>query len=176
MRVKHSRFLLLGLFFCAVANLWTPLFAADVSPADRQTKSGLESFQRGDFEQAALNWTEASQLYERAGEIRRQSEALVYLSQANQALGRYKEAGQKSRVSSQPSRKSRRSYTSSLCPRCARKSLHRHRSSRNGPQKFERGASDRKRSEQSGSFGHDPQQFGKHASGAKKIPRSGRRL
>ena len=93
MRVKHSRFLLLGLLFCAIANLWTPLFAADLSPADRQTKSGLESFQRGDFEQAALSWTEASQLYERGGEIRRQSETLVYLSQANQALGRYKEAG-----------------------------------------------------------------------------------
>src|SRR5690242_10324465 len=94
MRIKPSRFFLTGLLFCAVANLWTPLFAADVSPADRQTKSGLESYQRGDFEQAALNWTEASQLYERAGEVRRQSEALVYLSQANQALGRYKEAGQ----------------------------------------------------------------------------------
>jgi len=94
MRVQHSRFFLLGLLFCAVANLWSPLFAADVSPADRQTKSGLESFQRGDFEQAALSWTEASRLYERGGEIRRQSEALVYLSQANQALGRYKEAGE----------------------------------------------------------------------------------
>jgi CHAT domain-containing protein/Tfp pilus assembly protein PilF len=94
MRIKPSRFFLTGLLFCAVANLWTPLFAADVSPADRQTKSGLESYQRGDFEQAALNWTEASQLYERAGDVRRQSEALVYLSQANQALGRYKEAGQ----------------------------------------------------------------------------------
>jgi CHAT domain-containing protein len=93
MHVKHSRFFLLGLLFCAVANLWTPLFAADVSPADRQTKSGLESFQRGEFEQAALSWTEASQLYERGGELKRQSEALVYLSQANQALGRYTEAG-----------------------------------------------------------------------------------
>ncbi len=93
MRVKHSRFLLLGLLFCAVANLWTPLFAAEVSPADRQTKIGLELFQRGDFEQAALSWTEAAQLYERSGEKRRQSEALVYLSQANQALGRYTEAG-----------------------------------------------------------------------------------
>lgn len=93
MRVKHSRFLLLGLLFCAVADFWSPLFAAEVSPADRQTKIGLELFQRGDFEQAALSWTEASQLYERGGEIRRQSEALVYLSQANQALGRYKEAG-----------------------------------------------------------------------------------
>ena len=93
MRVKHSRFLLLGLLFCAVADFCSPLFAAEVSPADRQIKIGLELFQRGDFEQAALSWTEASQLYERSGEIRRQSEALVYLSQANQALGRYKEAG-----------------------------------------------------------------------------------
>ena len=93
MRVKHSRFLLLGLLFCAVADFWSPLFAAEVSPADRQIKIGLELFQRGDFEQAALSWTEAAQLYERGGEIRRQSEALVYLSQANQALGRYKEAG-----------------------------------------------------------------------------------
>jgi CHAT domain-containing protein/outer membrane protein assembly factor BamD (BamD/ComL family) len=93
MRVKHSRFLLLGLLFCAVADFCSPLFAAEVSPADRQTKIGLELFQRGDFEQAALSWTEAAQLYERGGEIRRQSEALVYLSQANQALGRYKEAG-----------------------------------------------------------------------------------
>ena len=93
MRVKHSRFLLLGLLFCAVADFWSPLFAAEVSPADRQIKIGLELFQRGDFEQAALSWTEAAQLYERSGEKRRQSEALVYLSQANQALGRYKEAG-----------------------------------------------------------------------------------
>ncbi len=93
MRVKHSRFLLLGLLFCAVADFCSPLFAAEVSPADRQIKIGLELFQRGDFEQAALSWTEAAQLYERGGEIRRQSEALVYLSQANQALGRYKEAG-----------------------------------------------------------------------------------
>lgn len=93
MRVKHSRFLLLGLLFCAVADFCSPLFAAEVSPADRQTKIGLELFQRGDFEQSALSWTEAAQLYERSGEKRRQSEALVYLSQANQALGRYKEAG-----------------------------------------------------------------------------------
>ena len=57
MRIKPSRFFLTCLLFCAVANLWTPLFAAGVSPADRQTKSGLESFQRGEFEQAPLSWT-----------------------------------------------------------------------------------------------------------------------
>jgi CHAT domain-containing protein/Tfp pilus assembly protein PilF len=93
MPVNHSRFLLLGFLFCCVVRFWSPLFAAEVSPADRQTKIGLELFQRGDFEQAALNWTEASQIYERGGEIKRQSEALVYLSQANQALGGYTEAG-----------------------------------------------------------------------------------
>ena len=175
MRVKHSRFLLLGLFFCAVANLWTPLFAADVSPADRQTKSGLESFQRGDFEQAALNWTELLSYTSAQARYGVSPKRWFTYHRPTKLWVDTRKPGKIS-VSSQPSRKSRRSYTSSLCPRCARKSLHRHRSSRNGPQKFERGASDRKRSEQSGSFGHDPQQFGKHASGAKKIPRSGRRL
>src|SRR5690242_6710157 len=93
MRIMHYRFLIVGLLVNAIANFWTPLLAADVSPADRQTKIGLESFQRGDFEQAASSWTEASQLYEREGDIRRQCETLIYLSEANQALGRYKEAG-----------------------------------------------------------------------------------
>ena len=93
MRIMHCRFLVVGLLFSVIVNFWNPLLAAEVSPADRQTKMGLESFQRGDFEQAASSWTEASQLYEREGEIRRQCETLIYLSQANQALGRYMEAG-----------------------------------------------------------------------------------
>ena len=93
MRVMHCRFLVVGLLFSVIVNFWNPLLAAEVSPADRQSNMGLESFQRGDFEQAASSWTEASQLYEREGEIRRQCEMLIYLSQANQALGRYKEAG-----------------------------------------------------------------------------------
>ena len=67
----HCRFLVVGLLFSVIVNFWNPLLAAEVSPADRQTKAGLESFQRGDFEQAASSWTEASQLYEREGEIRR---------------------------------------------------------------------------------------------------------
>ena len=93
MRVMHCRFLVVGLLFSVIVNFWNPLLAAEVSPADRQSNMGLESFQRGDFEQAASSWTEASQLYEREGEIRRQCETLIYLSQANQALGRYMEAG-----------------------------------------------------------------------------------
>lgn len=93
MRVMHCRFLIVGLLFNTIANFSTPVLAAEVSPADRQTKMGLESLQRGDFEQAASSWTEASQLYGREGEIRQQCEALIYLSQANQALGRYTEAG-----------------------------------------------------------------------------------
>ena len=93
MRIMHYRFLIVGLLVNAIANFWTPVLGADVSPADRQTKIGLESFQRGDLEQAASSWTEASQLYEREGDIHRQCETLIYLSEANQALGRYKEAG-----------------------------------------------------------------------------------
>ena len=93
MRVMYCRFLVVGLLISAIANFSSAALAAEASPADRQTKAGLESFQRGDFEQAASSWTEASQLYEQQGEVRGQSETLIYLSEANQALGRYKEAG-----------------------------------------------------------------------------------
>jgi CHAT domain-containing protein len=89
----YYRFLIVGLLISAIANFSSAVLAAEASPADRQAKMGLESFQRGDFEQAASNWTEASQLYEQQGEVRRQSETLIYLSEANQALGRYREAG-----------------------------------------------------------------------------------
>ena len=93
MRVMHLRFLVFGLLLSSIPDFSKPLFAAEVSPAERQKQMGLEAFQRGDFEQAVLNWTEASQLYERGGDIPQQCQALVYLSQADQALGRYKEAG-----------------------------------------------------------------------------------
>src|SRR5688572_31050171 len=93
MRLMHFRLLVLGLLLSSITNFSKPLFAAEVSPTDRQTEMGLEAFQRGDFEQAVLNWTEASRLYERSGDIPQQCQALVNVSQADQALGRYKEAG-----------------------------------------------------------------------------------
>src|SRR5918995_4481055 len=93
MRLMHFRLLVLGLLLSSITNLSKPSVAAEVSPTERQTQMGLEAFQRGDFEQAILNWTEASRLYERSGDIPQQCQALVNLSQADQALGRYKEAG-----------------------------------------------------------------------------------
>lgn len=93
MRLMHFRLLVLGLLLSPITNFSKPLFAAEVSPTERQTEMGLEAFQRGDFEQAVLNWTEASRLYERSGDIPQQCQALVNVSQADQALGRYKEAG-----------------------------------------------------------------------------------
>lgn len=55
-------------------------------------EQGRKSFQQRDFEQAALRWIEAAQLYEKAGQPRQQSEALAQLSQAYQAIGQYRKA------------------------------------------------------------------------------------
>jgi len=52
----------------------------------------LKSFQRGDFEQAVLSWTEAARLYEAEQKPKEQSNALIHLAQSYQALGQYKEA------------------------------------------------------------------------------------
>jgi CHAT domain-containing protein/Tfp pilus assembly protein PilF len=52
----------------------------------------LKSFQRGDFEQAVLSWTEAARLYEAEQKPKEQSNALINAAQSYQALGQYKEA------------------------------------------------------------------------------------
>jgi len=64
----------------------------DTSPAARQMEQGLNSFQRGDFEQAALSWTEAARLYEAEQKPKEQSIALIHLAQAYQSLGQYRDA------------------------------------------------------------------------------------
>ena len=63
--------------------------APDASPAARQMEQGLSSFQRGDFEQAVLSWTEAARLYEAEQKPKEQSIALIHLAQAYQSLGQY---------------------------------------------------------------------------------------
>ena len=55
-------------------------------------EQGLNSFQRGDFEQAILSWTEATRLYEAEQRLSQQSIALIQLAQAYQALGQYSDA------------------------------------------------------------------------------------
>ena len=52
----------------------------------------LKSFQRGDFEQAVLSWTEAARLYKEQQMLSQESNALIHLAQSYQALGQYREA------------------------------------------------------------------------------------
>jgi CHAT domain-containing protein/Tfp pilus assembly protein PilF len=68
----------------------SPLEAA--SPPDAALAQGLEAFQRGAFEDAVSRWTEAAQAYERDGKPAGQVTALIQLSQAQSALGQYRQA------------------------------------------------------------------------------------
>jgi CHAT domain-containing protein len=55
-------------------------------------EEGLRSFQRGDFDQAVSSWTEASQLFKSKGMVKEQCKALIKISRAYQAIGRYNKA------------------------------------------------------------------------------------
>ena len=96
---RYSRYLVLGLFLNFIgsslissANPASAAAVTDTSPAARQMEQGLNSFQRGDFEQAALSWTEAARLYEAEQKPKEQSIALIHLAQAYQSLGQYRDA------------------------------------------------------------------------------------
>lgn len=100
-RYLYWRFLLVALFLTSIGNLL--LLSSDTALADSLSPSeasltqkhmdeGVSSFQRGDFEQAALNWAEAAKLYEREKKFSQQTNALTHLAQAYQAVGQYKEA------------------------------------------------------------------------------------
>jgi CHAT domain-containing protein/Tfp pilus assembly protein PilF len=92
MHYLYWRFLVFGLIYTCVGNFSASLRASEISPVEQSMAQGLRSFQRGDFEGAALSWTEASRLYDREGKPGQQCKALTHLSQAYQALGQYKEA------------------------------------------------------------------------------------
>jgi tetratricopeptide (TPR) repeat protein len=53
---------------------------------------GMSSFQRGDFEQAAVSWTEAARRFEAEQNSNRRSQALIQLAQAYRSLGQYRDA------------------------------------------------------------------------------------
>jgi len=76
----------------ATANPASVAAAAEVSSADQFAAEGLKSFQRGDFEQAALSFAQASQMYDSEGKPSQKSDALIHLSQAYQSLGQYRDA------------------------------------------------------------------------------------
>jgi CHAT domain-containing protein len=84
----------LGLLVCSV-SAWgaTSALADDVS-SEHSLAKGLQSFQRGDFEQAVVSWSEAARRAEKAHEPQVQSVALTHLAQAYQALGHYRQAVQ----------------------------------------------------------------------------------
>jgi CHAT domain-containing protein/Tfp pilus assembly protein PilF len=67
------------------------LAAAPLTP-EQFMDQGWQSFQRGDFEQAAVNWQEAAQRYGQANKTSEQIDALTRLAQAYQGLGQYNQA------------------------------------------------------------------------------------
>jgi CHAT domain-containing protein len=61
---------------------------AAVEPsADTLMTQGLQSYQRGAFDQALAAWKQAAQLYEHTGQVKEQSQALVQAAQASESLG-----------------------------------------------------------------------------------------
>ncbi|HKW86207.1 MAG TPA: CHAT domain-containing protein [Nitrospiraceae bacterium] len=62
------------------------------SSPDALMKQGAQFSQRGAFDQAIASWKEAAQFYERDGRIKEQSQALVQLALASQALGQVRQS------------------------------------------------------------------------------------
>src|SRR5262245_65053653 len=67
--------------------------AVDPSP-ESLMQLGLESYQRGAFDQALASWKVAAQLYERSGKPMEQSRALVQAAQASESMGEVNQAQQ----------------------------------------------------------------------------------
>jgi CHAT domain-containing protein/Tfp pilus assembly protein PilF len=73
--------------------LWVgSAFAVEGSSPEASLAQGLKAFERGAFEDAVSRWTEAAGAYERAGKLGGQVTALIQLSQAQSALGQYRQA------------------------------------------------------------------------------------
>src|SRR5262245_11935709 len=97
-RVRYSTAaLVLGLFLNFIGSPLTatanPALAAvaDTSPAARQMEQGLNSFQRGNFEQAVVGCTGAGRLYEAEQMPGAQTIGLIHLAQTYQSLGQYRD-------------------------------------------------------------------------------------
>ena len=79
------------LFSTGVLNQTT--YGAERSSGDDLMKQGKTLFESGRFEQAALTLTEAGKVFEQQNQLEKQTEALIYLSQALFNLGQYQKAG-----------------------------------------------------------------------------------
>ena len=65
--------------------------AVEPSP-DALMTQGLQSYQRGAFDQALAAWKQAAQLYEQQGKVKSQSQALVQAAQASESMGQVTQA------------------------------------------------------------------------------------
>ena len=81
---------------CCTSLLYSPPLLADpneVAP-DRAMAQGVDAFQRGDMEQAALMWQQAARDYAAAGQRQAHSIALTHLARAYVALGHHDRAAE----------------------------------------------------------------------------------
>lgn len=75
-----------------VTALLSSSYAGEQSSGDRLFAQGQQAFQRGAFDQAAAQWQDAAQAYERDGRNLDRSRALTHLAHAYQALGQLMKA------------------------------------------------------------------------------------
>jgi len=79
-------------FVVAITLLTGSGWAETSSSPDVLMKQGAQFYERGAFDQAITSWKDAAQLYEHEGKIKEQSQALVQLALASQALGQLRQA------------------------------------------------------------------------------------
>ena len=85
-------FFLGSLLILSASQTLAATLSAEPSAAEPHMDQALRSFQRGNFEQAVVSWTEAARLYEAEQKPKEQTIALIHLAQAYQSLGQYKDA------------------------------------------------------------------------------------
>ena len=91
----YGRILALVILTCGgnlPVSLAATLPVSESSAAEQRMAEGLRLLQRGEFERAISNWREAARLFEAEEKFSQQSNALVHLAQAYQALGLYRDA------------------------------------------------------------------------------------
>ncbi len=90
--------------FCILIVVVSMMLASGTVAAPDQTPDslmtqGLQAYQRGSFDQALTAWKQAAELYERDGEIGKQSQALAQAAQASESLGQINQALQQLELS-----------------------------------------------------------------------------
>ena len=90
-----SFFFFIGMFLFFFGNITSISYiteASQISPANEYREQSYKSFQKGAFEQAIINGTEAARLYGEEGKFEEQVEVLIHLARAHQSLGQYKKS------------------------------------------------------------------------------------